>query len=123
MLNDLVSEGPLASATPKGPVVPSRVRHPSGSGLARQRWNGAERGSRTGTAEGVIVKRTPVDSTAIASVGYDESSQILELEYVDGDVYRYYDVPKPLHEALLDAPSIGQFVNTTIKGTFRHEQV
>jgi hypothetical protein len=69
------------------------------------------------------MKRTPVDSSAIASVGYDESTRILELEYVDGDVYRYFDVPKPLHRELLDAPSIGQFVNTKIKGRFRYEQV
>ncbi len=69
------------------------------------------------------MKRTPVDSSAIASVGYDESRQILELEYIDGDVYRYFDVPAALHRSLLDAPSIGQFVNTEIKGVFRYEKV
>lgn len=69
------------------------------------------------------MKRAPVDSSAVVSVGYDESQQILELEYIDGDVYQYFDVPKALHLALLDAPSIGQFVNTEIKGTFRYEKI
>lgn len=69
------------------------------------------------------MERTPVDSSAVASVGYDQSRRTLELEYVDGDVYQYFDVPKALHRALLDAPSIGQPLNTEIKGTFRYEKV
>ena len=69
------------------------------------------------------MKRAPVDSSAVVSVGYDESQQILELEYIDGDVYQYFDVPKAVHRALLDAPSIGQFVNAEIKGTFQYEKV
>lgn len=69
------------------------------------------------------MERAPVDSSAIVSAGYDESRRILELEYVDGDVYQYFDVPKALHQALLGAPSIGQFVNTEIKGTFRYQKL
>ena len=69
------------------------------------------------------MERTPVDSSAVSSIGYDESRQTLELEYVDGDLYQHFDVPKALYRALLDAPSIGQFVNTEIKGTFRFEKV
>lgn len=69
------------------------------------------------------MERTPVDSSAVVSVGYDESRQTLELEYIDGDVYQYFGVPKDLYRALLDAPSIGQFVNIEIKGTFRYEKV
>ena len=69
------------------------------------------------------MERTPVDSSAVVSVGYDESRRTLELEYVDGDVYQYFDVPETLYRALLDAPSIGQFVNTEIKGRFGYERV
>ena len=68
------------------------------------------------------MERTPVDPSAVVSVGYDESRQTLELEYVDGDVYQSFDVPEVLYRAL-NAPSIGQFVNTRIKGTFRYEKV
>ena len=69
------------------------------------------------------MERAPVDSSAITSVGYDASRQTLELEYVDGDVYQYFEVPKALRQALLDAPSIGQFVNTEIKAPFRYEKL
>ena len=69
------------------------------------------------------IERTRVDSSAIASIGYDEFRQILELEYIDGDVYRYFEVPAALHRALLDAPSIGQFVNAQVRDAFGHEKV
>jgi len=69
------------------------------------------------------MERAPVDSSAITSVGYDASRRTLELESVDGGVYQYFDVPKALHQALLDAPSIGQFVNTEIKDAFRYEKL
>jgi hypothetical protein len=65
--------------------------------------------------------RTPVSSSAVVSVGYDEHA-VLEVEYADGDVYRYYGVPRSLHDQLLDAASIGQFINTRIKGRFRCEK-
>jgi hypothetical protein len=80
-------------------------------------------GSQADIDDGAEMERTPVDSSAVLSVGYDEFRQVLELEYVDSDVYQYFDVPKALHQALLDAPSIGQFVNTQIKGAFRCEKL
>ena len=67
--------------------------------------------------------RAPVTSSAVVSVGYDTVRQILELEFVDGDVYQYYDVPQTTHKALLNAPSIGQFVNTDVKGRFRYTKL
>ena len=69
------------------------------------------------------MERAPVDSSAVVSVGCDDSRRLLELEYVDGDVYQYCDVPEALHRALLDAPSIGQFVNAKIKGAFRYRKL
>jgi glutamine cyclotransferase len=69
------------------------------------------------------VDRAPVTSSAVVSVGYDTVRQILELEFVDGDVYQYYDVPQTTHKALLNAPSIGPFVNTDVKGRFRYTKL
>jgi hypothetical protein len=51
---------------------------------------------KTGIDDSVEMERAPVDSSVIVSVGDDESRRILELEYVDGDVYQYFDVPKAL---------------------------
>jgi hypothetical protein len=46
------------------------------------------------------------------------SSGTLEVEYVNGSVYQYYEVPQPTYAGLLAAPSIGNYVNTQIKPYF-----
>lgn len=61
------------------------------------------------------MRRRPVESSSICSVGYDAASRTLELEYVSGDVYQYFDVPQPAYAGLLTAPSIGAYVNQEIK--------
>lgn len=59
--------------------------------------------------------RQPVESSAVNSVGYDPTAEILEVEYSSGAVYRYGGVPREVFEWLLAAPSIGQFVNAVVK--------
>jgi hypothetical protein len=64
-----------------------------------------------------------VQSSSVASVGYDDASFVLELEYRNGRVYRYLNVPAAAHRLLLQAPSIGDFVNSVIKPRFEAERV
>ena len=69
------------------------------------------------------VRRRPVPSSAVASVGYDAVSSQLEVEFVDGDVYRYSLVPRWRVEELLAADSIGSYVNREIKPRYPGVQV
>lgn len=69
------------------------------------------------------MRRRAVTSASIRSVGYDGASRTLELEYVNGSVYRYFDVPQPTYAGLLAAPSIGNYVNTEIKPYFEFAEV
>ena len=64
--------------------------------------------------------RTPVSSSNFASVGYDTSSQTLEIEFIDGGVYQYFDVPAPVYDGLLSAPSKGQYFHAVIRGSYRY---
>jgi hypothetical protein len=64
------------------------------------------------------MKRVPVRSTSVASVGYDPERFVLELEFLGGAVYRYSRVPAAVHRLLLQADSIGRFVNSVIKPRF-----
>ena len=59
------------------------------------------------------MRRRPVNSSSVRSVGWSDGT--LELEYVNGDIYQYFDVPQPTYAALLAAPSIGAYVNKHIK--------
>ena len=64
------------------------------------------------------MRRRPVTSASVRSIGYDMDSSTLELEYVNGSIYRYYEVPQPTYAGLLAAASIGSYVNTEIKPYF-----
>jgi hypothetical protein len=64
------------------------------------------------------MRRRAVNSSSVQSVGYDLATGTLELEYVNGSVYQYYEVPQPTYAGLLAAPSIGNYVNTQIKPYF-----
>ncbi len=65
------------------------------------------------------IKREPVQSTAIAAVGYSKRLHVLEIEFVNGAVYRYLDVPASVHRRLLVAESKARFYDTNIRGRYR----
>lgn len=67
--------------------------------------------------------RDTVASSNIASVGYDEKTETLEVEFLSGAVYQYYGVPKNIHEELMKAQSKGQFLNTYIKNAYPYSRV
>jgi KTSC domain-containing protein len=69
------------------------------------------------------VDRIPVDSTNIISAGYDPATKTLELEFVKGNIYQYFGVPRSIYEGLMAADSKGAFVNTEIKGSYDYNQV
>ena len=53
--------------------------------------------------------RTPVVSSNIKSIGYDSNSKILEVEFTNMSVYRYYEVPEDVYEELMAAESKGSY--------------
>ncbi|TYP84659.1 KTSC domain-containing protein [Blastococcus xanthinilyticus] len=59
--------------------------------------------------------RVPVSSSNIASVGYDASSLLLEVEFSNGRVYHYFDVAEMHFDALVSAGSVGGYFNQNIK--------
>ncbi|MGI9277771.1 MAG: KTSC domain-containing protein [Endozoicomonas sp.] len=63
--------------------------------------------------------RQGLDSSALASAGYDPAAQILEVEFASsGSVYRYYDVPDNIYRGLISADSVGGFYNLSIRGQY-----
>jgi hypothetical protein len=69
------------------------------------------------------VKRDPVSSSNIVSVGYDAPSETLEVEFMSGAVYQYYNVPQSIYDAFIVAPSAGQFFAYQIKNAFPYSRV
>lgn len=61
------------------------------------------------------MRRTPVSSSAISSLGYDERKSVLEVEFRSGVVYDYFDVPPKVWRELQAADSKGRFVSRRIR--------
>ena len=65
-----------------------------------------------------------MQSEALRSVGYDVDMRTLEIEFVSGAIYRYFDVPDLLHIGLMAAGSQGEFYATFIRNAgFDFEQI
>lgn len=62
--------------------------------------------------------RIPVSSSNLRSIGYDASSQTLEVEFHDGGVYQYHGVPLRVYEDLMRSDSLGQFLHRNVKGNY-----
>lgn len=60
------------------------------------------------------MKREPVSSSNVVSVGYDAPSETLEVEFKNG-IYQYYNVPQTIYDQMMVAESIGKFLNDSIK--------
>jgi len=65
------------------------------------------------------IKRVPVESTALATVGYSKKLRALEIEFRNGAIYRYLDVQRATYEALLQAPSKARFYDQNIRHRYR----
>jgi KTSC domain len=59
-----------------------------------------------------------VESATLAAIGYDETREILQLEFRNHSVYRYFEVRVSVYEALVAASSKGRYFNETIRGHF-----
>lgn len=69
------------------------------------------------------MERIQIDSTNIASIGFDEESSTLEVEFRSGTVYQYFDVPLAVYEGFRDSASKGQYFAQHIKGYYRYVKV
>lgn len=59
-----------------------------------------------------------MESSSVASVGYDAEVAVLELEFRNGGVYRYFAVPASVHEALMLSESKGAFVSRFVRDVY-----
>jgi hypothetical protein len=57
------------------------------------------------------------------SVGYDSRTSTLEVEFKQGAIWEYHDVPESLYHEMRGAASIGTFFSAHIKGHFPENRV
>jgi hypothetical protein len=69
------------------------------------------------------VRREPVSSSSIQSVGYDPQRHILEIAFHGDGVYQYEDVSQDTYTGLLAAPSKGQYFAERVRDHYAWRRV
>ena len=55
------------------------------------------------------MERFPVESSNLASVGYNPESAVLEIEFKSGGIYKYSGVPQFVYDGLMNTASKGKY--------------
>jgi KTSC domain len=70
------------------------------------------------------MERIRVKSSDLRSVGYNESTQILEIEFQQGGIYQYFGVSKKIYDSLMKSVlSHVQYYERFIKNRYRHRKI
>jgi hypothetical protein len=69
------------------------------------------------------MKREKLKSSNIASAGYDAEKKHMDVEFVKGGLYRYFDVPEDKFKNMLKAESVGIFFAAEIKNIFNSVRI
>jgi len=67
------------------------------------------------------MKLTPVESSHIEAIGYEDS--VLTISFLNGSIYEYYDVPERVFRELMAAPSKGIYLKEHIKKKYKTKKV
>lgn len=61
------------------------------------------------------MERENVRSSNLKSIGYDSSTQTLEIEFLNGGLYQYFNVPERIYNGLMAASSHGSYFDSHVK--------
>jgi hypothetical protein len=69
------------------------------------------------------MRRIPVRSMTLRSIGYDPATRTLEAEFRSGRIYRYAGVPLELYLSFLVSRSKGRFFNVAVRDFYPYREV
>ena len=69
------------------------------------------------------MQREPVVSSNIRTIGYEEATQTLEIEFLNSSIYQYYNVPQNIYSEMMKADSKGKFLHFYINNAYPNSRV
>lgn len=69
------------------------------------------------------MRRQPVNSSNLYSVGYEPEMSVLEIEFRGGRIYQYSNVPAQVYKGLMNAGSHGQYFHQRIKEVYPYRRI
>lgn len=71
----------------------------------------------------MFLERIEVFSLEIASLGYDETTSVLQVEFHNMCIYNFFDVPKEYYEKCICADSVEKYFQINIKNHFTSDRI
>jgi len=71
----------------------------------------------------ILLERQSVKSAILRSVGYDDRTKILEIEFRTGLVYQYSGVPAKVYADLMHSDGMGKYFSEKVRPRFPTKQV
>ncbi len=68
------------------------------------------------------MNRQSVESSNLASIGYDAENEILEVEFNHGGVYQYFNVPENVYDELMNVDSHGVYFSANIRNDYEYQK-
>jgi hypothetical protein len=69
------------------------------------------------------VTMCPLESSSLRRVGYSQASRTLRIEFKEGSVWDYLQVPPSEHEGLMKAGSHGRYFHSHIRNRFQSRKI
>lgn len=69
------------------------------------------------------MNRYAVESTTLDCISYAAERSMLEVQFQDGALYRFFAVPATCFQELLRSESKGRYFNANIRNRFRFQRV
>ena len=69
------------------------------------------------------MERQLVSSSNLHSVGYDPATSTLQVQFNNGRIYDYFEVPDSIHKMLMGAFSKGTYFDEKIKDKYKTKRV
>lgn len=64
----------------------------------------------------INMKLNPINSSNIKAIGWENNT--LHIQFRNGSVYEYKDVPKEEYDAMLKSDFVGSYYHKNIKGNY-----
>lgn len=65
---------------------------------------------------------TSEESSHVRRVSYHPTTNTLQIQFANGTMYNYHNVPQNIYEDAIRSPSIGKFISAHIKMYYQYEK-
>ena len=65
----------------------------------------------------------PVKSSNIDAIGWESDGKVLTVQFSNGTIYTYFDVPEATYTDILSAQSVGSTFASTVKGKYPYRRI